>query len=137
MLVRQFKLDVVSRFHLSSDVGRALVRHFPYFAALAGRLLDLRLVLTADLVEVVFACEIVYGRHANLEKESLIAGSHWLLDVIAFSRTARAEHRTFLHPFPVANLRHVVAMLVDVLLVLNQLLVDRLLEVGGTGAELR
>jgi hypothetical protein len=64
-------------------------------------------------------------------------GRSGVLDVIAFGRSARALGRTCLHPIPIADLGHVVAVLVDVLLVLDQLLMDRLLEIRGAGTELR
>src|SRR5580700_7716354 len=52
-LLRQFQLDLIRTFHLSGDVRSPLVQHVPNLVALAGRLLDLRFLLTADLLEVV------------------------------------------------------------------------------------
>src|SRR4051794_12126435 len=59
------------------------------------------------------------------------------LHVVALRGRAALAGRRLRPPLPAADLRHVVAVLADVLLVLDQLLVDRLLEVRGAGAELR
>ena len=58
------------------------------------------------------------------------------LHVVTFRRSAAFPGRPLLCPLPAADRRHVIAVSFDVLLVLDQLLVDRLLEVGRSGAEL-
>ena len=55
----------------------------------------------------------------------------------AFGRAAARFAARLARPAPVADLRHVLAVLLDVLLVLDQLVADRLLEVRGPRAELR
>src|SRR5438445_751570 len=57
-------------------------------------------------------------------------------NVVPFGGSAPRTRGTFLTPLPAADGRNVVAMPGDVLLVLDQLLVDRLLEIGGSGAQL-
>src|SRR5262245_39572652 len=58
------------------------------------------------------------------------------LNVVPFRGCAARFGRLLRSPLPAADCRHVVAMLVNVLLVLDQPLVDRLLEVGCAGAQL-
>src|SRR5262245_32363218 len=67
--------------------------------------------------------------------------SFLLLHVVALGRGAAsgASRRGAVprRPAPARDLRHVVAVLPNVVLVLEQLLLDRLLEIGGAGAQLR
>src|SRR5262245_34473064 len=53
------------------------------------------------------------------------------------ARSARRRGAVPRGPAPARDLRHVVAVLPNVVLVLKQLLLDRLLEIGGAGAQLR
>src|SRR5690348_6908378 len=50
---------------------------------------------------------------------------------------AWASRLLLLAPPPAGDFRHVVAVLADIVLVLDQLVAQRLLEVGGPSAELR
>src|SRR5262245_20792395 len=67
--------------------------------------------------------------------------SSLLLHVVALGRGAPsgASRRGAVprRPARTHEIRHVVAVLLNVLLVLDQLLLDRLLEIGGAGAQLR
>src|SRR5215472_15224543 len=67
--------------------------------------------------------------------------SFLLLHVVALGRGAAsgASRRGAVprRPAPARDRRHVVAVLPNVVLVLDQLLLDRLLEIGGAGAQLR
>ena len=56
------------------------------------------------------------------------------------TRTAESEHECFhglVRPFPVFYLRHIIAVLARVLLVLHQFVAQELLEVGAGGVQLR
>ena len=53
------------------------------------------------------------------------------LNIVTFRRSSAIFGRFFCSPFPAADGRHVIAMFLDVLFVFDQLVVDRLLEVGG------
>src|SRR5215813_7280786 len=58
-------------------------------------------------------------------------------DVIGLRRAAALNCRSVLAPRPAADLRHVLTVLSDVLLVLDEFVADRLLGIGGSGAQLR
>src|SRR5262244_2381905 len=57
------------------------------------------------------------------------------LYVIAFRRGSPLRSPACLTPLPVGNFRHVLTVLGDVLLVLKQLVVNRLFGIGGAGAK--
>src|SRR3954453_1463942 len=57
--------------------------------------------------------------------------------VIAFRRCPAGDHGGVLPPLPSRNFRHVIAALRDVLLVIDELVVDRLLEISGPCSKLR
>src|SRR5262249_62226449 len=59
------------------------------------------------------------------------------LDVVPFGRRAPRSSGSLAAPFPAGDLGHVVAVLGDVLLVLDQLVPDRLLRVGRPRPGLR
>src|SRR4051812_44214753 len=59
------------------------------------------------------------------------------LHVVPLRRSASQRRRLLSAPFPAADGRNVVAVLFDVLLVLDQFVVNRLLEISGPRAELR
>src|ERR1043165_527893 len=73
-------------------------------------------------------CPFAHARGSDVQRR---------LDIISFRGSPARFGRLFRSPLPAADRRHVVAVLADVLLVLDQLLVEGLLEVGGTSAELR
>src|SRR5262249_33282270 len=59
------------------------------------------------------------------------------LNIIPFCRSAAAAGGRLRPPPPARVFRHVVAMLADIVLVLDEPISQRLLEVGGASAELR
>src|SRR5262245_5200023 len=64
-------------------------------------------------------------------------GGPTYLDIVSFRGSCAGAQGLFESPFPTGNLRHVVAVTSDVLLVFDQLLMNRLLEVGSARTKLR